>query len=207
MFALLFKASFARVRLSNQVGMVDGVVTNKQGTTLYTEPISGQKITTIPYGEKILVQQNDEKYGMYKVYWHVGYVMQGAIEFKEDESVGNKIAQYAESKIGCTYVFGTAGPNTFDSIGLVYWAHKQVGISLPRNEEALAKYPNKKFINFDKVARGDVCQDRSGFTIVAGVDDDTKIKFIRAVYGETVKLTSCYMANLNKQTTKFVRFW
>ncbi|WP_225992940.1 C40 family peptidase [Actinomadura rudentiformis] len=39
--------------------------------------------------------------------------------------------RYAMSKIGRPYVWGAAGPSTFDCSGLTMWAYKQVGISLP----------------------------------------------------------------------------
>jgi len=38
--------------------------------------------------------------------------------------------QYAMSKRGKPYVYGAAGPNSFDCSGLTMWAYKQVGISL-----------------------------------------------------------------------------
>jgi cell wall-associated NlpC family hydrolase len=37
----------------------------------------------------------------------------------------------AKSKLGAPYVWGGAGPNTFDCSGLMMWAYRQVGISLP----------------------------------------------------------------------------
>ena len=37
----------------------------------------------------------------------------------------------AKSKLGSPYVWGGAGPSTFDCSGLTMWAYKQVGISLP----------------------------------------------------------------------------
>ncbi|MFD9129002.1 NlpC/P60 family protein [Kitasatospora sp. NPDC059571] len=39
---------------------------------------------------------------------------------------------YAEGKLGATYVYGAAGPSTFDCSGLVQWAFRQAGVSLPR---------------------------------------------------------------------------
>ncbi|GAA2607155.1 NlpC/P60 family protein [Actinomadura fulvescens] len=39
--------------------------------------------------------------------------------------------RYAMGKIGRPYVWGAAGPSTFDCSGLTMWAYKQVGISLP----------------------------------------------------------------------------
>ncbi|MFC7730624.1 NlpC/P60 family protein [Actinomadura keratinilytica] len=39
--------------------------------------------------------------------------------------------RYAMTKIGKPYVWGAEGPNAFDCSGLVMWAYRQVGISLP----------------------------------------------------------------------------
>lgn len=53
-------------------------------------------------------------------------------------SVGNydSVVGYAMSRIGCPYVWGAAGPNSFDCSGLVTWSYAQVGISLPHQSEA-----------------------------------------------------------------------
>ncbi|MCE7083308.1 NlpC/P60 family protein [Streptomyces sp. ST2-7A] len=44
----------------------------------------------------------------------------------------------AQSKIGSPYVYGSAGPSTFDCSGLTSWAYAQAGISLPRTSQAQA---------------------------------------------------------------------
>ncbi|CAM3117165.1 NlpC/P60 family protein [Skermania piniformis] len=38
----------------------------------------------------------------------------------------------AQSKLGAPYSYGAAGPGAFDCSGLVQWAYRQAGISLPR---------------------------------------------------------------------------
>lgn len=40
--------------------------------------------------------------------------------------------QAAQSKIGAPYAYGSAGPDAFDCSGLVQWAYKQAGLTLPR---------------------------------------------------------------------------
>jgi len=50
----------------------------------------------------------------------------------EPNGTGDSIVSYARGKLGCSYVYGSAGPSTFDCSGLAQWCHKQVGISLPR---------------------------------------------------------------------------
>lgn len=47
------------------------------------------------------------------------------------------VIEYAQSRLGCPYVFGAAGPNYFDCSGLVMWCYAQTGKSLPHNSEAL----------------------------------------------------------------------
>ena len=42
----------------------------------------------------------------------------------------------ATSKVGSTYVWGTSGPSTFDCSGLMAYAYREVGISLPRSSRA-----------------------------------------------------------------------
>ncbi|GAB3114137.1 C40 family peptidase [Streptomyces calidiresistens] len=44
----------------------------------------------------------------------------------------------AQSKVGSPYVYGSAGPSTFDCSGLTSWAYAQAGISLPRTSQAQA---------------------------------------------------------------------
>lgn len=44
----------------------------------------------------------------------------------------NQVATLARSLKGKKYVYGTAGPNTFDCSGLVQYVYKKMGVSLPR---------------------------------------------------------------------------
>jgi cell wall-associated NlpC family hydrolase len=46
-------------------------------------------------------------------------------------SVGAGVVSAAMSRLGAPYVWGAAGPTTFDCSGLVVWSFAQVGISLP----------------------------------------------------------------------------
>ena len=46
-------------------------------------------------------------------------------------SVGVEALREALTKVGDPYVWGGAGPNSFDCSGLVMWAYAQIGISLP----------------------------------------------------------------------------
>jgi len=52
--------------------------------------------------------------------------------------LGNKALQIAMTRIGSPYAWGATGPNAFDCSGLVYWAYRQLGVTLPRSSQAMA---------------------------------------------------------------------
>ena len=51
-------------------------------------------------------------------------------------SKGSAIANLARAQVGKRYVFGTAGPTTFDCSGLVKYVYAQYGVSLPHSATA-----------------------------------------------------------------------
>ncbi len=46
----------------------------------------------------------------------------------------------AYSKVGCSYVYGAEGPNSFDCSGLVKYCYAAAGISVPHSSSSLAAY-------------------------------------------------------------------
>jgi cell wall-associated NlpC family hydrolase len=54
-------------------------------------------------------------------------------------SKGALALKAAITRIQRPYVWGATGPNSFDCSGLMYWAFKRVGITLPRSSTAQAK--------------------------------------------------------------------
>ena len=60
----------------------------------------------------------------------------------------------AVSKVGSPYVWGSAGPNSFDCSGLMVWAFKQVGISLPHYSGA--QYASTTRISRAQLQPGDL---------------------------------------------------
>lgn len=60
------------------------------------------------------------------------------IVYPSGGSAGDNSAaySYACSRIGCPYVWGAEGPDSFDCSGLVTWAYRQLGIELPHQSEA-----------------------------------------------------------------------
>ena len=53
-------------------------------------------------------------------------------------SVGDRIVSVARSKTGAPYVWGAAGPNSFDCSGFTSWVYSQVGKSIPRTSQQQA---------------------------------------------------------------------
>ena len=46
------------------------------------------------------------------------------------------VVDYAVSRLGCPYVWGASGPNTFDCSGLTMWCYAKIGISLPHYDRS-----------------------------------------------------------------------
>lgn len=60
----------------------------------------------------------------------------------------------ASSKIGASYGAGATGPSSFDCSGLVQWAFKQAGISLPRT--SFAQYGAGSPVSSGNIQAGDI---------------------------------------------------
>jgi len=66
----------------------------------------------------------------------------------------SKLVELAKSKLGCKYVWGATGENTFDCSGLTYWCHKQIGISIPRT--SLEQSRSGKSVSKSDLQAGDL---------------------------------------------------
>lgn len=76
-------------------------------------------------------------------------------EITGDSVLGNTIAEKALTKLGCPYYWGASGPNYFDCSGLVYWACRESGLSIPR--VTADSYSNMgQAITRDQLIAGDV---------------------------------------------------
>lgn len=60
----------------------------------------------------------------------------------------------AMSRLGSPYVWGAAGPSTFDCSGLVMWAFAQIGVSVPHSTYAL--YAMGTAVSKDQLQPGDL---------------------------------------------------
>ena len=73
---------------------------------------------------------------------------------------------YACSRIGCPYVWGAEGPDSFDCSGLVTWAYRQLGIELPHQSEAQMARATR-VVSVSEARPGDVLW-RHGHVGIAG---------------------------------------
>jgi cell wall-associated NlpC family hydrolase len=47
-----------------------------------------------------------------------------------NSGMGAALVRLVKSKIGCPYVYGASGPNSFDCAGLIRWAYKECGVAI-----------------------------------------------------------------------------
>lgn len=73
---------------------------------------------------------------------------------------------YACSRIGCPYVWGAEGPDSFDCSGLVTWAYRQLGIELPHQSESQMACATR-VVSVNEARPGDVLW-RYGHVGIAG---------------------------------------
>ncbi|MEJ7649195.1 MAG: C40 family peptidase [Nakamurella sp.] len=68
-------------------------------------------------------------------------------------SAAEVAVQAALSKVGSPYVFGAAGPSSFDCSGLTSWAYAQAGITIPRTSGGQA---GLQYVPLDQLRPGDL---------------------------------------------------
>jgi cell wall-associated NlpC family hydrolase len=62
--------------------------------------------------------------------------------------------QAATSKVGSSYSYGATGPSSFDCSGLVMWALRQAGVSVPHS--SFAQYGLGQSVSGDQIQAGDL---------------------------------------------------
>ncbi len=97
---------------------------------------------------------------------------------------GEAIVAAAREKLGCSYVWGAAGPDTFDCSGLTQWCYKQAGISISHNTES-QKNEAKKQVPVSEARVGDILYKSGHVGIYIGNGE-----FIHAPHtGDVVKIS------------------
>lgn len=67
---------------------------------------------------------------------------------------GSSMVSYAKSFLGCSYVYGAAGPSSFDCSGFTQYVYKHFGKSIPRSSSA--QYSSAKKISKSSLQQGDL---------------------------------------------------
>ncbi len=72
----------------------------------------------------------------------------------ETAPTGGSVVEYAKSLVGKSYVYGAAGPDSFDCSGLTMMAWQQAGVSLPHN--STAQYSSGTRVSESELRPGDL---------------------------------------------------
>lgn len=75
-----------------------------------------------------------------------------------------KVIAWAMAQQGKKYVFGSAGPNSFDCSGLVMRAFEQAGVKLPHYTGTMVKFGKK--VSRNELQRGDIIFPTSGHVVI-----------------------------------------
>ena len=100
--------------------------------------------------------------GWYKISYKngVGYVSAEYVSIKDGgnsstSSIGEQAVALAKQQLGKPYVYGAAGPNSFDCSGLFYYVFNQLGASIARGSSS-QYYNSGRFVSVDEMQPGDL---------------------------------------------------
>lgn len=96
--------------------------------------------------------------GWYQIesgYVSADYVTLVGADYEGSSELGAAAAAMARSLLGCRYVSGGAGPNSFDCSGLMYYIYKQLGHSISRGSSS-QYYNNGYFVSASAMQPGDL---------------------------------------------------
>jgi cell wall-associated NlpC family hydrolase len=102
-------------------------------------------------------------------------------------AAAQKAVNAALSKLGSAYVWGATGPGTFDCSGLMQWAYKQAGITLPRTSAAQATFGTP--VSRDQLQPGDLVAYYSPVSHIGMYLGDGKMVHA-PTSGDVVKISS-----------------
>jgi cell wall-associated NlpC family hydrolase len=78
----------------------------------------------------------------------------GACTAPSSSTKGSQIVSIAKSKLGARYVYGAAGPNTFDCSGFTQWVYGQAGIRIARTTSQQAA--QGRYVSASQAQPGDI---------------------------------------------------
>ena len=136
---------------------VKGTGTNRDGLVYKVTDRGGAiKVENGVYKIDLLMSTKEEclKFGRRKGKAIIGVETTTIDKTPTAIGTGAKLVELAKSKLGCKYVWGATGENTFDCSGLTSWCHKQLGISIPRT--SLDQSKSGKAVNKSDLQLGDL---------------------------------------------------
>lgn len=168
-----------KVSYKNTVGYMSGKwldVTRTEGTSADTENSQGtvnagplnvrsgpgtsySKVGSLGRGASVTVV--DKVNGWYKITSGKlsGYVSADYVVILDGTAVTSKVGQsaaaMAASLVGCRYVYGAEGPNTFDCSGLFYYIFGKLGYKISRGSSAQYRN-NGVFVSRENIQPGDL---------------------------------------------------
>lgn len=120
---------------------------------------SYSKVASIPASAVLTV--TGEESGWYKVSYSGkdGYVSADYITIVDSAPTASsdlaaQVIAYAKQFMGCSYVYGSAGPNSFDCSGFTSYVYKHFGYSL--NRSAASQYSNGTPVDLSQIQPGDL---------------------------------------------------
>lgn len=127
---------------------------------LTDDGLAGEKTLEVMYSDDAVIS-----YELYKQ--QQAEAANKTEEVKEEEkntpTHKERFLTAAKSKLGCEYVLGDSGPDTFDCSGFVYWCLRQAGVSCKRlNASGFSgKSDWTKITDIDDLQKGDIIFYRS----------------------------------------------
>lgn len=199
---------WSNIKYKTQVGyvstqyLVEKIITKKivnvDGLNLRKGPGTNYAVITILLRNaevEVIAESNGWSNIKYKT--QVGYVSTQYLVYKAPASnqlysdIVKKAIEIAKSKLGCSYVWGAEGPNSFDCSGFIYYIFKiNLNINIPRVSKEQSQYG--KAIDRKDLQVGDLV-----FFDTKGVNDGNvshvgmylgNNEFIQASSGSTMKV-------------------
>lgn len=141
---------------ANEVGYVNCNLLNVR----VSPSTSSEIVTQLPYGSKLEIIYAD--LGWYNVRMENGvtgfvfapYISKAEIIPQPIKTIATNVALDAHNYIGYKYVYGTAGPRTFDCSGFTSYLYKQYGVSLPRSSTSQGSFGT--YVSKDDLIPGDI---------------------------------------------------
>lgn len=161
-YITLSTSSSAETTATEPIDTTRTGIPNTDGSSLNLRSGPGtgySKVASIPSSAVLTI--TDEESGWYKTSYNgkTGYVSADYITIVDSASAANsdlaaQVIAYAKQFMGLPYVYGSAGPNSFDCSGYTSYVYKHFGYSL--NRSAAGQYSNGTPIDMSQIQPGDL---------------------------------------------------